>query len=178
MSDTLIDVPAARLQTAKPDPRVGVRAGRSEFDAADMWRDAQAVLVSRVIGPRQVKTVPRLVVPVGPTQIAYRVSTYSAEAAQLAADGRVLVQPGDWRGNPVLGSHQRQGRAQLVTAGTLLPYVQSELAAKYRWRMPLARLAHRLMHGVAPYGDVVVLVTVFEPSPIPLPAADRPDQCE
>ncbi|MFD6162575.1 hypothetical protein ACFWF7_03160 [Nocardia sp. NPDC060256] len=167
MTDTLVDLtldsqvarPAARLQSA--------RSGVSST-AATVWRDAKTVLVTRISGPRQLTTVPRLVIPIGDTQLAFRVSSQSEEAEELARDGRVVVQPGDRRGNPALGSHQRQGQAQLVTAGSLLPHVESEIAAKYRWRIPMARFAHRLGHGGARYADVVVLVTVAEPSPIPM----------
>ncbi|WP_378740953.1 hypothetical protein [Nocardia brasiliensis] len=168
MTDTLVDLTVDSQQVARPDvrPRPAWNGGRS--DTAKVWRDAKTVLVTRVTGPRQLTTVPRLVIPVGDTQLAFRVSSQSAEAEQLARDGRVLVQPGDRRGTPALGSHQWQGQAQLVTAGTLLPYVEAEIAAKYRWRIPVARFAHRLGHGDAPYADVVVLVTVAEPSPIPI----------
>ncbi|MBF6541625.1 hypothetical protein [Nocardia brasiliensis] len=168
MTDTLVDLTADSGQVARPDSR-GQSPWRSGHSAAATeWRDAKTVLVTRITGPRQLTTVPRLVIPIGDTQLAFRVSSKSAEAEQLARDGRVLVQPGDRRGTPALGSHQRQGQAQLVTAGTLLPYVESEIAAKYRWRNPMARCAHRLGHGDAPYADVVVLVAVAEPSSIPM----------
>ncbi|MBF6172199.1 hypothetical protein [Nocardia blacklockiae] len=170
MTGTLIDVPNTP-QVAQPEPvarPIGGRPGDSA--AANLWQQAKTVLVTRVAGPQQLVTVPRLVVPVGQNQLAFRISSYSPEAEQLAADGRVVVQPGDWRGSPALGSHQSQGRAQVVTGGTLLPFVQSELDAKYRWRVPLARFAHRLARGAAPYGDVIVLVTVFDPVPMLPPA--------
>ncbi|ATL67926.1 hypothetical protein [Nocardia terpenica] len=166
MTGTVVDVPIAPLQIAQP---LGPRSAGTGMAAK--WQAAKTVLVTRVVGPRQLMTVPRLVVPVGDTQLAFRVSSHSPEADQLDRDGRVLVQAGDWRGNPALGSHQHQGQAQLVTGGTLLPYVQAEIDAKYRWRIPMARLAHRLARGAAPYGDVIILVTVQEPSPIPLPPA-------
>ncbi|WP_194838204.1 hypothetical protein [Nocardia sp. XZ_19_369] len=167
MTDTLVDLTVDSRQVARPDVRPQRWSG-GRSDNAKVWRDAKTVLVTRVTGPRQLMTVPRLVIPIGETQLAFRVSSQSEEALQLARDGRVLVQPGDRRGTPALGSHQRQGQAQLVTAGTLLPYAESEIAAKYKWRIPMARFAHRLGHGDAPYADVVVLVTVAEPSPIPI----------
>ncbi|CAM3950840.1 hypothetical protein NONI108955_01005 [Nocardia ninae] len=167
MTDTLVDLTVDSRQVARPDVRPQRWSG-GRSDNAKVWRDAKTVLVTRVTGPRQLMTVPRLVIPIGETQLAFRVSSQSEEAEQLARDGRVLVQPGDRRGTPALGSHQRQGQAQLVTAGTLLPYVESEIAAKYKWRIPVARFAHRLGHGDTPYADVVVLVTVAEPSPIPI----------
>ncbi|WP_433654592.1 hypothetical protein ACQPW1_28030 [Nocardia sp. CA-128927] len=166
MTDTLVDL-ELEGQVARPAARRRpVRSGGAA--AADVWRDAKTVLVTRVTGPRQLTKAPRLVIPIGDTQLAFRVSSQSDEAAELARDGRVLVQPGDRRGTPALGSHQRQGRAQLVTAGSLLPHVESEIAAKYRWRIPMTRFAHRLGHRDAPYADIVVLVTVAEPSPIPM----------
>ncbi|WP_225730032.1 MULTISPECIES: hypothetical protein [unclassified Nocardia] len=166
MTGTMVDV----LTPQVAQPEVG-QDRRAHPAAAAMWREAKTVVVTRVAGPGQLVRAPRLVVPIGDNQLAYRISSRSAEAGQLARDGRVLVQPGDWRGEPALGSHQRQGQAQLVTAGTLVPYVEAELAAKYRWRAPLARFAHRVARAGVPYGDVVVLVTVSEPSPIPLPPA-------
>lgn len=166
MTDTLVDLtPDGRV--ARPAARLPARKGPGA-SAANVWRDAKTVLVTRVTGPRQLTAVPRLVIPVGDIQLAFRVSSQSDEAEELARDGRVLVQPGDRRGNPALGSHQCQGQAQLVTAGSLLPHVESEIAAKYRWRIPVARFAHRLGHRDAPYADVVVLVTVAEPSPTPM----------
>ncbi|MET7767132.1 hypothetical protein [Nocardia sp. NPDC005366] len=168
MTNTLVDVPVGREQIARPAhaPRQA-RGRRGHPDTATPWREAKTVLVARSTGPRQVVTVPRLVVPIGETQLAFGVSSQSAEADQFAHDSRVIVQPGDWRGNPALGSHQRQGQAQLVTAGTLLPYVRSEIDAKYRWRIPLVRFVRRLVQRDALDGDVVVLVTVREPSPVP-----------
>ncbi|MBB5914549.1 hypothetical protein BJY24_003416 [Nocardia transvalensis] len=172
MSGTLVDVPSGELRFARPEPGAGERpawGGPGHPAAASIWQDAKTVLVTRVTGPQQLVTVPRLVIPIGHNQLAFRVSSHSSEPDQLVADGRVLVQPGDWRGSPTLGSQQRQGRAQVVTGGTLLPFVQSEIDAKYKWRMPLARFAHRVARGAAPYGDVVVLVTVYEPVPMLLP---------
>ncbi|MBY8863206.1 hypothetical protein K7711_42530 [Nocardia sp. CA2R105] len=172
MAGTLVDVPTNYRQIAQPDPaansrRVPARSERSQL--AMMWQEAKTALVTRVAGPQQLVTVPRLVVPIGHNQLAFRVSSYAEEAEQLAQDGRVIVQPGDWRGNPALGSHQWHGQAQVVTGGTLLPFVQSEIDAKYRWRTSVARMAHRVARGAAPYGDVVVLVTVREPVPMLMP---------
>jgi len=171
MSGTLIDVPATYLQRAQPEPGPASQpAGVPARSAAEnIWQQAKTVVVTRVAGPQQLVTVPRLVVPVGHNQLAFRVSSYGVEAEQLARDPRVLVQPGDWRGNPALGSQQRQGRAQVITGGTLLPSVRSELDAKYRWRTSVARMAHRVANGAAPYGDLIILVTVFEPMPALLP---------
>ncbi|WP_405164682.1 hypothetical protein OG203_06080 [Nocardia sp. NBC_01499] len=167
MTDTLVDL-TPDGQVARPAARLQSGWGGVRPTATNVWRDAKTVLVTRVTGPRQLTTVPRLVIPIGDTQLVFRVSSQSQEAEELARDGRVLVQPGDRRGTPALGSHQLQGQAQLVTAGTLLPHVESAIAAKYRWRIPMARFAHRLGHGDAPYADIVVLVTVAEPSPIPM----------
>ncbi len=161
----LYRVPIARPNPA-PNPEGDPQAhgGRGErSDAANIWQEAKTVLVTRVSGPQELVTVPRLVVPIGHNQLAFRVSSYATEADELARDPRVLVQPGDWRGNPTLGSQQRQGQAQVITGGTLLPYVQSQIEAKYRWRTSVARMAHRVARGAAPYGDTIVLVTVYEP---------------
>lgn len=169
MTGTLTDVQPVGFEIAEPVP--GSRPathGPGKSAAAAMWQDAKTVLVTRVVGPRQLVTAPRLVIPIGDNQIAFRVSSYSAEAEQLALDNRVIVQPGDWR-SPILGSHQRQGLAQLVTAGTLLVHVQQATEAKYGWRMSLARFGHRMAQGSAPYGNIVVLVTVFDPGPLYLP---------
>ncbi|WP_280361041.1 hypothetical protein [Nocardia wallacei] len=162
MTGTLVDVPTAR-QVAQPDPGAVPQPTAGGPGPRNIWQQAKTVLVTRVAGPEQLVTTPRLVVPIGHNQLAFRTSSYAPEAEQLARDGRVVVQPGDWRGSPVLGSHQLQGRAQVVTGGTLVPFVQSELDAKYRWQIPLARMAHRLARGTAPYGDIIVLVTVYDP---------------
>ncbi|MEC3917229.1 hypothetical protein [Nocardia sp. CDC160] len=168
MTDLMIDPAAARTQFARSTPQPAP-APRQLSAAAAMWQEAKTVLVTRVVGPGQLVTVPRLVVPIGDNGIAFRTSSYSAESEQLAHDGRVLVQPGDWRGNPVVGSRQLQGHARLISAGTLVPRVQAEIEAKYRWRMSFAKMAHRMANGSAPYGNLVVLVTVFEPGPLALP---------
>ncbi|WP_216896303.1 hypothetical protein [Nocardia alni] len=192
MNGTLVDVPTAYLSVAQPNPGAGpvpgggpnpglyrkpiarpipapdggpqAPGGRPErSDTANIWQEAKTVVVTRVSGPQALVTVPRLVVPIGHNQLAFRVSSYATEADELSRDPRVLVQPGDWRGNPSLGSQQRQGQAQVITGGTLLPYVQTQIEAKYRWRTSVARMAHRLARGAAPYGDTIVLVTVYEP---------------
>ncbi|NKY85094.1 hypothetical protein [Nocardia veterana] len=162
MTDTLTDIPLAPLRLARPVPMAPAPAHRWDqaTGAAREWQQAKTVLVTRVTGPRRLVTVPRLVVPVGAHQLAFRVCSQSPETGDLMRDGRVLVQAGDWLGHPALGSHQRQGHAQIVTAGTLVSFVQAEIDAKYRWRIPLAKFGHRLARGSAPYGDVVVLVTV------------------
>ncbi|WP_147288079.1 hypothetical protein [Nocardia pseudobrasiliensis] len=146
-------------------------AVRPDRDARNQWASAKTVLVTRVAGPGKLISAARLVVPLGDRQLAFRISSYSPEAGQLAADGRVLVQPGDWHGSPAVGSHQRQGWAQLVTAGSLLDHVHLAMTTKYGWRLRVARMGHHMARGAARYGDVVVLVNVHEPSPIPLPPA-------
>jgi len=165
MTDTLTDIPTAPLRLARPAPVARATSARPVpvTGAASEWQEAKTVLVTRVAGPQQLMTVPRLVVPIELGQLAFRISSRAPEADDLVRDGRVLVQAGDWRGHPALGSHQRQGHAQVVTAGTLVSFVQAEIEAKYRWRIPLAKFGHRLARGNAPYGDVVVLVTVQEP---------------
>ncbi|BAW06963.1 hypothetical protein NS14008_18680 [Nocardia seriolae] len=163
----MIDAAAARTQFARP--ATPAPAPREHSGPAAVWQEARTVLVTRTTGPRQLVTVPRLVVPIGDNGLAFRASSYSVEAEQLAEDGRVLVQPGDWRGNPKVGSRQLQGQARLISTGTFVPRVQAELEAKYRWRTSLARMAHRMANGSAPYGNLVVLVTVFEPGPLALP---------
>ncbi|GAB2537322.1 hypothetical protein [Nocardia heshunensis] len=167
MTDLMIDPAAARTQFARDATPAPVP--RRHTGPAAVWQEAKTVLVTRAIGPRQLVTVPRLVVPIGENGLAFRTSSYSAEAEQLAQDGRVLVQPGDWRGTPAMGSRQLQGQARLVSEGTFVPRVQAELEAKYRWRTSFARMAHRLANGSAPYGNLIVLVTVFEPGPLALP---------
>ncbi|MCM6778204.1 hypothetical protein NDR87_32450 [Nocardia sp. CDC159] len=152
-------------------PRPATRPVRSGPGA--QWWSAKTVLVTRVAGPGKLVTAARLVVPIGDRQLAFRISSLAPEAAQLAQDGRVLVQPGDWHGSPVVGTHQRQGWAQLVTRGTLIDHVDTAMSAKYGWRLSLARFGHHLARGAARYGDVVVLVNVNEPSPIPLPPSAR-----
>lgn len=174
MTDMMIDPAAARSQFARPGAAAPAPIpARSEISGpAAVWQQAKTVLVTRTTGPRRLVTVPRLVVPIGDNGLAFRTSSFSTEAEQLAEDGRVLVQPGDWRGNPALGSRQLQGTARLLSTGTFVPRVQAEIEAKYGWRTALARAAHRLANGNAPYGNLIVLVTVFEPGPLALPPID------
>ncbi|MBF6327666.1 hypothetical protein [Nocardia transvalensis] len=157
--------------TYQPSPAQQQQPGRApgRSGPGSLWWEAKTVLVTRVAEPGKLVTAPRLVVPIGERQLAFRVSSQSPEAGQLARDGRVLVQPGDWHGSPAVGSRQRPGFAQLVFEGSLLVHVETMVRTKYRWRVPLARFAHRVARGAAPYGDIVVLVDVHEPSPIPLP---------
>lgn len=169
MTGTLGDIPANYLRRAQPDTSAQPGGVLPHPDSSNVWQRAKTVIVTRVASPKERVTAPRLVVPVGHNQLAFRVSSYGTEADQLARDGRILVQPGDWRGSPALGSQQREGLAQVITGGTLLPSVNAAFEAKYRWQTSLARMAHRLSNGAAPYGDLIVLVTVYEPQQALMP---------
>ncbi|MGW4351926.1 hypothetical protein ACWELJ_07510 [Nocardia sp. NPDC004582] len=170
MTDMTIDAAVGRTQFARPAaPPAAASARSATARPSSVWQQAKTALVTRTLGNRQLVTAPRLVVPFGDNGLAFRVSSFAAEAEQLALDPRVVVQPGDWRGNPAVGSRQLMGHANLVPEGDLLPQVEAAIDAKYGWRTALAKAAHRLANGSAPYGNIVVLVTVFEPGPLALP---------
>ncbi|MEU5757886.1 hypothetical protein [Nocardia sp. NPDC047648] len=149
--------PAARRILAVPDRP-------SEWQPGMLWWDASTV---RVTYPRPEasghwNTVPHLVLPVEHGRLAFRISSHSSEAGHLARDRRVIVQAGDWHGEPALGSRQHQGMAELLRTGPLVDQVRTGMDTKYGRRVGLARLAHRLAMGAAPYGDIVVVVTLRE----------------
>ncbi|MBF6302039.1 hypothetical protein IU459_31500 [Nocardia amamiensis] len=146
---------AARRAHAVPErPR--------EWDPGILWWDAHTVLVTYPTAPQRSGTVKHLVVSAGYGRLAFPVSSQSAEAQHLAHDWRVIVQAGDWRGSPALGSRQHYGTAESVRTGPLFDKVQAGIRTKYAKRVGLARLAHRLALGAAPYGDIAVVVTVHE----------------
>jgi hypothetical protein len=129
-----------------------------------LWWDASTVLVTypRPEASGHWNTVPHLVLPVDHGRLAFRISSHSSEARHLARDRRVIVQAGDWHGEPALGSRQHQGMAELLGSGPLVDQVRTGMDTKYGRRVGLARLAHRLAMGAAPYGDIVVVVTPRE----------------
>ncbi|MFG3615507.1 hypothetical protein [Nocardia sp. NPDC047654] len=150
-------VPAAHRVLAAPDRP-------SEWQPGMLWWDASTVLVTypRPEASGHWNTVPHLVLPVDHGRLAFRISSHSSEAEHLARDRRVIVQAGDWHGGPALGSRQHQGMAELLRLGPLVDQVRTGMDTKYGRRVGLARLAHRLAMGAAPYGDIVVVVTPRE----------------
>ncbi|ONM50041.1 hypothetical protein [Nocardia donostiensis] len=155
---------------ARPTPNLPAVPQRpSEWHPGMLWWDARTVLVTRRIAPGQWATVPRLVVPIDHGRLAFRVSSHSDEAQQLAQDRRIIVQAGDWRGRPALGSRQHQGTAHLVRGGPLLNKVREGIRIKYGMRVALARMAHRAALGSAPYADIAVIVTIHEGPPFVVP---------
>ncbi|WP_067472517.1 hypothetical protein, partial [Nocardia amamiensis] len=134
----------------------------SEWDPGMLWWGAHTVLVTYPTAPRRSETVKHLVVPVDHGRLAFPVSSQSAEARRLAHEQRVIVQAGDWRGSPALGSRQHYGTAESVRTGPLFDKVQAGIRTKYAKRIGLARLAHRFALGAAPYADIAVVVTVHE----------------
>ncbi|WP_157172556.1 hypothetical protein [Nocardia pneumoniae] len=134
----------------------------SEWHPGMLWWDATTVLVTYPATPRRWETVKHLVIPVDNGRLAFQISSQSAEARRLAHDRRVIVQAGDWRGSPALGSRQHHGTAELVRTGPLFDKVRAGIRTKYGPRLGLAHLAHKLALGAAPYGDITVVVTVHE----------------
>ncbi|UAK30436.1 hypothetical protein K8O92_21225 [Nocardia asteroides] len=136
----------------------------SEWHPGMLWWDASTVLVTypRPGATGRWNTVPHLVLPIDHGRLAFRISSHSSEARHLAGDRRVIVQAADWRGEPALGSRQHQGMAELLRTGPLFEQVRTGMQTKYGKRVGLARLAHKVAMGAAPYGDIVVIVTVRE----------------
>lgn len=127
-----------------------------------LWWEAKTVLVTRPIAPGQIATTPHLVVPAQHGRLNFLLSSYDIEAEQLAHDGRVAIQAGDWRGRPALGSRQHYGTVYIVGDRDLCQRVHESMRIKYGARTALARMAHRFAHGNTPYGDLVAFV---EPQP-------------
>lgn len=136
-----------------PDPR----DRRSES-----WWEAHTVVVTREAEPGRWEFLRRLVVPVGWGRLAFRLSSLSPEAGQLWRDRRVLVQVGDRRGRPALGSREHEGDVVLFGPGPLAEAVAEGLRVKYGPRVALARLGHRMMFGSAPYADLTAVITVHQ----------------
>ncbi|WP_459546116.1 hypothetical protein [Nocardia sp. X0981] len=134
----------------------------NDWHPGSLWWDADTVLVTRECAPGRWETLTRLVVPIGMGRLAFRVSSHSPEARQMTRDPRVIVQAGDWRGEPALGSRQHQGSVRLFGGGALFDTVQDGMREKYGFRLSLARLGHRLLLGSAPYADLVAVVTPHE----------------
>ncbi|WP_228790842.1 hypothetical protein [Nocardia puris] len=132
-----------------------------------LWWDASTVRVTRSVASGPWPTVAHLVIPIDRGRLAFRLSSGSSEARQLARDPRVIVQAGDWRGRPAVGSRQHQGVAEVVHAGPLFDKITAGLELKYGMRLGLAELYHRMALGSAPYGDLAVVVTVHETAPMP-----------
>lgn len=134
----------------------------SDWHPGSLWWDAGTVLVTREIAPGRWETIKRLVVPVGQGRLAFRVSSWSPEARQLMSDPRVIVQAGDWRGAPALGSRQHRGHALTFGEGPLLDTIRDGMRIKYGVRAKFARWGHRVTLGSAPYADLAVVVSVQE----------------
>ncbi|AXK85400.1 hypothetical protein SAMN05421776_1206 [Nocardia farcinica] len=139
----------------------------SEWHPGMLWWDASTVLVTRPDPAGHWPTTAHLVIPIDRGRLAFRVSSHSPEAQQLVRDPRVIVQAGNWRGKPAVGSRQHQGRAELIPAGPLFDKIDAGLRTKYGMRVGLARIFHNVAMGSTPYGDTAVVVTVHEVSPLP-----------
>lgn len=134
----------------------------SDWHPGSLWWDARTVLVTQETEPGRWERLRRLVVPVGLGRLAFRLSSWSPEAARMMRDRRVIVQAGDWLGEPAIGSREHQGSVQLYGPGPLADTVAEGLRLKYGRRLTMARLGHQLRLGSAPYADLVAVVTVRE----------------
>ena len=88
MTDMMINPAAARTQFTRPETAAPARIPvRGELTGpAAGWQPAKTVLVTRTTGPRQLVSVPRLVLHVVDNGLAFRTSSYSIESEQLAHD--------------------------------------------------------------------------------------------
>ncbi|QLY28503.1 hypothetical protein [Nocardia huaxiensis] len=127
------------------------------WTAGSLWWDSKTVLVTRPIPPDRIAVAPHLVIPEEGGRLAFLLSSYTEEAQQLAGDGRVVIQPGDWRGRPALGSRQQYGTVHIITGGPFADKIREGMRIKYGARMSFARMAHRLANGAVPYGDLVAV---------------------
>lgn len=130
------------------------------------WWDAKSVLVTRPIAPDRIATTPHLVVPAEYGRLNFLLSSYGEEAEQLARDRRVVIQSGDWRGRPALGTRQHYGTVHIVRDDYLADRVHESMRIKYGARIALARMAHRFAHGTTPYGDLVAFVELHPNPPL------------
>ncbi|TQM26453.1 hypothetical protein [Nocardia bhagyanarayanae] len=136
----------------------------SEWHPGMLWWDASTVVVTYPGIDGRWETRRHLVVPADGGRLAFRVPVHSAEAQQLSRDRRVIVQAGDWRGNPAIGSRQHQGTVELAYAGPLFEKVQAGLRIKYGlMRMGMANLARRFAAGAT--RDIVAIVTIHQHPP-------------
>ncbi|WP_067709686.1 hypothetical protein [Nocardia yamanashiensis] len=150
----------------QPTAPAGAPATPSNWHQGSLWWDAKSVLVTRPIAENSLATTPHLVVPAEYGRLAFVLSSHGAEAQQLAYNGRVLIQAGDWRGRPALGSRQHYGTARIVNNPYLAAQIRDGLRIKYGARTAFARMAHRLAHGAVPYGDLVALVELHPHRPL------------
>ncbi|MCP2281095.1 hypothetical protein [Nocardia amikacinitolerans] len=136
----------------------------SEWHPGMLWWDAATVLVTYPTPSGTWQTVAHLVIPIDHGRLAFRVPAHSAEAQQLSRDRRVIVQAGDWRGTPALGSRQHQGAAEVIFTGPLYEQVQTGIRTKYGpVRTGLANLARRFAAGATT--DLAAIVTLHENPP-------------
>ncbi|MCU1640097.1 MAG: hypothetical protein JWN03_372 [Nocardia sp.] len=157
-SATTMPIPRSALPAAQP--------GRSAWQRGSLWWDAKSVLVTRPTAPGRLVTVPHLVVPAEYGRLNFLLSSYDIEAEQLGQDRRVMIQPGDWRGRPMIGSRQQYGSVHIVRDDFLLERAHEGMRIKYGARNALARMAHRFKQGTAPYGDLVAFVEVHPHRPL------------
>ncbi|SUA80106.1 Uncharacterised protein [Nocardia otitidiscaviarum] len=143
-----------------------VPVGTSAWHDGSLWWDAKSVLVTRPVAPGSIATAPHLVLPAEQGRLAFVLSSYGEEAQQLAYDGRVVIQIGDWRGRPALGSRQHYGTAHIVNDPRVTERVHEGMRIKYGARTALARMAHRFAHGAVPYGDLVAIVELHPQGPL------------
>ncbi|WP_157556377.1 hypothetical protein [Nocardia acidivorans] len=156
--------PEAAVQPTPDTPH----GGSTPWYEGSLWWDAKSVLVTRAVGPGTIATTPHLVVPAEFGRLAFLLSSYGAEAQQLADDGRVVIQSGDWRGRPALGSRQHYGIARVIGDAQLAARMREGMRIKYGARTTLARMAHRFANGSVPYGDLVALVELLPHQPLML----------
>lgn len=157
-------VPAATFHHSPTTPP----GGAGGWDHGSLWWDAKSALVTRAMAPGSMATAPHLVLPAEQGRLAFLLSSQGVEAQQLVQDPRVVIQAGDWRGRPALGSREQYGIARLVGDAHLVGQIQDGMRIKYGARTALARMAHRFANGSVPYGDLVALVELRPSGPLML----------
>ncbi|MGV9410852.1 hypothetical protein ACWDOP_13120 [Nocardia sp. NPDC003693] len=151
--------------TMRPAPTAAVNLRGNTLPAANaaaqpgaMWWNALSVLVTRPIAPNRIATTPHLVLPAEYGRLNFLLSSYDIESEQLARDRRVVIQAGDWRGRPALGSRQHYGIVRIVRDDNWAARLNESVRTKHGLRSTLARIGHRFSHGTAPYGDLVATI--------------------
>ncbi|RJO77565.1 PPOX class F420-dependent oxidoreductase [Nocardia panacis] len=125
--------------------------------------DAKTILTTTYRRSGEPVSTPTWMTPLAANTLGFWTSSASGKAKRLRRDSRVVVQPCNQRGVPRPGATAVQGTAQLFTSGPVFDRVQAAIKAKYGVQVPISKFFNwvgHLLRGGAPYGDIVVVVTI------------------
>ena len=110
---------------------------------------------------------PTWIAPLDGSRLGFWTSSATGKYKRLRNDPRIVLQPSDARGRVKPGSAPVEGTAQLVTSGADFDAIQRGIRARYGTLLvTLTRYLTLLGHlgQKVPYADVVVVVSLSEPS--------------